>query len=206
MATPQTTGPAGGPSPNNDDLRSRAIHYTSWGCLIAGPLIIALPPRKLDLYTFGLLLCTFIGGNQVSREQTGISMIDRIGQRLASSIASLPPKALEIQRRAQDERLKLAIQAEKQNIDRHSATPTQQETGSSGLLRKVWMGSESENWKEERLQKEREALESGKGYADLIMEQVWEVWNGEKKKPEKSNMEQSNENQGVGEPRDQKKI
>lgn len=35
----------------------------------------------------------------------------------------------------------------------------------------------SSSWKENRLREEREALEEGKGYGDIIMEQIWEVWN-----------------------------
>lgn len=51
-----------------------------------------------------------------------------------------------------------------------------------GLLERVWMGDEKEGWKERRLQEEREALEEGRGYGSLIMEQIWEVWNWGKKR------------------------
>lgn len=56
---------------------------------------------------------------------------------------------------------------------------------STGFWHKVWMGGEDENWREERLRKEREALESGKGYFDLIKDQVWEVWNSDQSDGEK---------------------
>jgi hypothetical protein len=32
-------------------------------------------------------------------------------------------------------------------------------------------------WKEERDRKEIDAAQEGKGYGDLIMEQIWDVWN-----------------------------
>lgn len=51
-----------------------------------------------------------------------------------------------------------------------------------GLLERAWMGDEKEGWKERRLQEEREALEEGRGYGSLIMEQIWEVWNWGKKR------------------------
>ena len=51
-----------------------------------------------------------------------------------------------------------------------------------GLLERMWMGDEKEGWKERRLQEEREALEEGRGYGSLIMDQIWEVWNWGKKK------------------------
>ena len=44
------------------------------------------------------------------------------------------------------------------------------------------MGGETEGWKERRLKEEQEKLDQGEGYWDMIVDQVWEVWNwGEKK-------------------------
>ncbi|RKF62849.1 putative rhomboid family membrane protein [Golovinomyces cichoracearum] len=178
----------------DQDLRQRYIHYTSWACLIGGPIILALPPRKLDLYTLGILIGIFAGANEVSREQTGISMIDRIGQRLARSTAALPPQAVELQQRRQrEERERTRKMQDVQRISYsdnslHSTTnqeaPVDQKK-STGFWHKVWMGGEDENWREERLRKEREALESGKGYFDLIKDQVWEVWNSDQSDGEK---------------------
>jgi hypothetical protein len=53
-----------------------------------------------------------------------------------------------------------------------------------GLLEKVWMGNEGDDWKEKRDRREREALEEGKGYWDLIKEQIWDVWSSGEKKVE----------------------
>ncbi|KAF2462122.1 hypothetical protein BDY21DRAFT_330508 [Lineolata rhizophorae] len=48
-----------------------------------------------------------------------------------------------------------------------------------GFLSKLWYGDESKlDWKAKRMEEERKALEEGKGYGDLIMEQVKEVWKG----------------------------
>lgn len=49
--------------------------------------------------------------------------------------------------------------------------------GEKGIIGRLWMGEEKEGWKERRLEEERRALEEGKGYMDMIFEQVWEVWN-----------------------------
>ncbi|RKF57240.1 putative rhomboid family membrane protein [Erysiphe neolycopersici] len=176
------------PRQSTEEVRKDLIHYTSWACLIAGPIILILPPRKLDLYTLGVLLGTFAGANEVSREQTGISMIDRMGQRFMKSTASLPPQAVELQqRRIREERekqqQKLLVQkiVVENDLSQQSSSmeefSAEQSRKPSGFWSKVWMGGEGKNWKEERLRKERDALESGKGYFDLIMEQVWEVWN-----------------------------
>ncbi|KAK4103817.1 hypothetical protein N658DRAFT_465460 [Parathielavia hyrcaniae] len=52
----------------------------------------------------------------------------------------------------------------------------------AGGLERWWMGGETEGWKERRLEEERRALESGKGYGGLIVDQIKEVWSGEGKK------------------------
>ena len=53
---------------------------------------------------------------------------------------------------------------------------TEDNGGVRGLLRKAWMGDEKAGWQKRRLERESEELESGKGYGDLIMEQVREVF------------------------------
>ena len=53
---------------------------------------------------------------------------------------------------------------------------TEDDGGVAGLLRKIWMGDEKAGWQKRRLEREREELESGKGYGDIIMEQVREVF------------------------------
>jgi len=50
--------------------------------------------------------------------------------------------------------------------------------GVRGLVRKVWMGGERAGWQKRRLEEERVGLEGGKGYGDIIMEQVREVFPG----------------------------
>ena len=53
-----------------------------------------------------------------------------------------------------------------------------------GIVARLWMGSEEEGWKEKRIEEERKMLESGKGYWDMISDQISEVWNGKKKEGE----------------------
>ena len=56
----------------------------------------------------------------------------------------------------------------------------QSNPSSSTLLHKIWMGDQPPDWKERRLASERKALAEGKGYSDLIMDQIWGVWNQER--------------------------
>jgi hypothetical protein len=173
------------------------IHNVSLGALIVCPIIVLLPPRKLDIYTLALLCGTFAGGNQLSKEYTGTSMLQRLGSRLESvSGRELPPKAQEMQIRLREEKarreeartggveemkrkgeeLAQRVRAEKENKEREER----------GLLEKVWMGSEGEDWKAKRDKREKEALEEGKGYGGLIKDQIWEVWNWGRDKTERS--------------------
>lgn len=51
-----------------------------------------------------------------------------------------------------------------------------------GVLEKIWMGDEKEGWRERRIEEEKKALEEGKTFSDMIYEQIWDVWNWDKKK------------------------
>lgn len=50
--------------------------------------------------------------------------------------------------------------------------------GTRGLAKRLWMGDEGPGWQKRRLEREREELEGGKGYGDIIMDQVREVFPG----------------------------
>lgn len=163
----------------------------------------------MDVYTFALMTTTFIGGNHLAYEYTGVSMMTRIQSRVSSfSGTELPEKAKETQRKIREAQEKkrmeesgkflgktFKIQDEGANREgvlealekRSAGQPTTEKVetaGKEGVLEKIWLGGEGKDWKEKRDQKEKEALEAGKGYGDLIMEQIWEVWNGGKKKLE----------------------
>lgn len=53
-----------------------------------------------------------------------------------------------------------------------------EETGVAGMARKLWYGSETEGWKERRIREEKEALEDGRGYGDLIADAVRDALGG----------------------------
>lgn len=107
-------------------------------------------------------------------------------QKISSSMSGsdLPPKALEIQARLREEKNTRHEQLKK--LEKSSADGVlaevqrlkeEQEETARNLLEKVWMGNEGKDWKEKRDQKEKEALEEGRGYGGLIKDQIWEVWN-----------------------------
>jgi hypothetical protein len=168
------------------------LHYTSLGALFVCPLIIALPPRKFDLYTIGLFVATGVGANQVAREYTGRSIGDRFAAVTSKFSAQHLPsdKAREVQEKLKEERRirglgTKGLEAQYLVGPGRGGATTQEVVrelerrkggeGGKSVLDKIWYGGEGEDWKEKRLERERKALEEGKGYGDLIMEQIWDV-------------------------------
>jgi hypothetical protein len=170
------------PEPNIHSTREadylRFKHYAALTFLIASPVLIALPPRKLDHLTVLLAGAFCVSANHLTRERTGRSIVDRIEARIAkapSLVSDLPSQ------RAQEVQAKLRAAREAQiregglvgeELERLKARQAQEK----GVAERIWMGGETEGWKERRLREEQKALEEGKGYGDLIKEHIWDVW------------------------------
>lgn len=160
--------------PNLDAQYLRFKHVASLILVVAAPILIALPPRKLDLYTFTLTTAFLLSANQLTLERSGRSIL---GHMNPYSLHELPSqRAHEVQDRLRKERL---LQIEKSG---RSLQEAEREIDKRRPLgEKLWMGGEKEGWKERRLREEQEAIEEGRGYGSLIMEQIWDVWNWGKK-------------------------
>ena len=102
-STPQTPS-----STHVLDASSQAqiLHNVALGALIVCPIVILLPPRKLDIYTFALIGGTLFGANQLTFESTGTSLVSRQKRWMESMSPgqALPPKAVEIQARLKAEK------------------------------------------------------------------------------------------------------
>ncbi|MCJ1393172.1 hypothetical protein MMC18_006044 [Xylographa bjoerkii] len=179
------------PSPNSF---ASATHALSLTLLVAAPLLVALPPRKLDLYTFSLSSAWLVSANHLTTERTGASLVGHLSQRLGRGDGLPSARAREVQARlrAEKERARMGDEERARRLGRDGQAlsaavqtgqipqegPEQREQGGIlGAAEKLWMGGEEEGWKARRLREEQEALAEGKGYWDLIAEQVWEVWN-----------------------------
>ena len=128
----------------------------------ACPVLIALPPRKLDLYTFTLGTTFLLSLNQVVTTRSGRNLYEHLPR-----FDGLPTdRARRVNRQLKDEK------------------GDKGEKDTRGVLEKVWMGDETSGWRERRLQEEQKRLQSGEGYWDLIMDQIKEVWKDEAKKVE----------------------
>ncbi|KAG9242815.1 hypothetical protein BJ878DRAFT_400366, partial [Calycina marina] len=198
-----TSTPSQAPTSNIPiETQRNLLTGISIGALIVGPIIIALPPRKLDFYTIALVGGTFAGGNQVCHEYTGRSIIWRVKDRAKKmSGGELPEKARLVQKRLKEEKArhfeeslsgaKYVVMAQKEEgggipqergskvleeVEKKRAE-TDQDREKQRLVDKIWFGGEGKDWKQKRDQREKEYLEDGRGYGDLIMDQIWEVWN-----------------------------
>ncbi|KAM3066586.1 hypothetical protein ACMFMG_002301 [Clarireedia jacksonii] len=182
MSTPTINAP-----PTQPPRTTPLLHNVSLFALIACPILIALPPRKLDIYTFGLMTCTFIGGNHLAYEYTGVPFLERIkrrGERLGKAVGTeLPDGAKDVQTRLREELRRKGMDSQGKKLSEGNGKG--EEEKGVGILQRAWLGREGSDWRKEKDETERKALEEGKGYGDLIMEQIWEVWNrGEKKMEE----------------------
>ncbi|KAH7377496.1 hypothetical protein BKA64DRAFT_253241 [Cadophora sp. MPI-SDFR-AT-0126] len=188
MSTTTTTTP-----PSNS--RESLYRNVALGAVIVCPIIILIPPRKIDIYTVALTAGFFAGGNHLAAHYTGTSIAQRFGNRMESmSSHALPPRALETQRRLREERERReagTLTSPTSTLDAADdkgvlaqVRKKEAEDKERGLLEKVWMGGEGPDWKAKRDQREKEALDEGRGYGGLIMDQIWEVWSWGKDKVE----------------------
>jgi hypothetical protein len=136
--------------------------------LFLAPVLIALPPRKMDLYTFSLAAAFVVSANHYTKERTGKGIWGHL-----PSAGHLPQRARE-------------IQAQQQTQQRERvALPAQRPGGLEAKAKELWMGGETEGWKERRLREEQEKIARGEGYGSMITNQIWEVWNwGQTKREE----------------------
>ncbi|KAF1939713.1 hypothetical protein EJ02DRAFT_467947 [Clathrospora elynae] len=141
------------------------------GGLFLCPVIAVLPPRKLDLYTFSLGIGFYLSADHLCTLRTGRGLVQQLTPMQAMELPT--EKAREMQRILKEER------------EKSRRTHERQEGGGKdedkGVLGRLWMGGEKEGWRERRLEEEKKALEEGKTYTDMIFEQIWDVWNWDKK-------------------------
>lgn len=169
------------------DSFGKFLHNLSIAMLVGAPVLIALPPRKLDLYTFFLAGSFIASGNHLVKERTGAGLLYQLPG------ARLPPAAIEYQERmrARDPAQKRLLDESKpqtstiqQELERRKIEH-RQPAGLEKVAKDIWMGGEKEGWKEKRLAEEQKKLDEGEGYGSMIVDQIWEVWNwGEKKAEE----------------------
>lgn len=176
--------------------QKKIVHYTSLAAVFVCPILIALPPRKFDKYTVAALISTGLGANELTREYTGWSVSQRISyevKRIANMEEAMPS--------TRAEEVRALLRAEKAAREANSARGMPASTTTSEEIRAMVEKERAEKkakgedtsvldaliakepdavkkseWKRKRDEYERQSLEEGKSYADMIVEQIWDVW------------------------------
>ena len=152
--------------------------------LFLAPALIALPPRKLDLYTVALAGSFVASANHLTKERTGRGLLGNLPSVNVTRPAAQKTKAEEFHEKYRAEKERKRLLEEPVSV---SATTSVGRTPSAleAAAKELWMGGETEGWKERRLREEQEKINQGEGYGSMIMDQIWEVWNWGEKKGEK---------------------
>lgn len=157
------------------------MHYGAWAVTILGPIALFTPPRRVGLQAVMLATGTSYATNILAYDYTGESIYQRTVRRWQNIMSNdLPEKAKRTQELMRLERERREAQLPEAERRRLQEEREKRELAQRGVLAKLWMGNEKGNWKEERAKKDKEALDEGKGYGDLIVEQVKEVFSSEK--------------------------
>ncbi|EXJ55511.1 hypothetical protein A1O7_08439 [Cladophialophora yegresii CBS 114405] len=144
---------------------NRFLHTSTLAACVLAPVLIALPPRKLDLYTFFLSGALIASADYQARERAGLGIMGYASRRFMSREQSRLP-------------------------GQEGANPVQEsgrllEESSPRLVQGSTLQHQAqEDWKQQRLKEEQEKLDQGEGYWSMIVDQVWHVWNQEEKKVE----------------------
>lgn len=150
--------------------RSPIIHNIALAGAIITPLVMLLPPRKMDIRFFVLAGTFSLATNQLAYEYTGQSIYGRFGNRVGNVFDnSLPEGARKTQLLLREQKEKEAAEKQRQ---------MQEKNKTAGMVKDIWMGGESEDWQEKRAEEHRKSMEEGKGLSGIIFEQIADVWNG----------------------------
>lgn len=134
-----------------------------------------LPPRKLDLYTLSLAGVWSLSAGEVARGMpSGWTRSLPLAATFQRASSDPPSRISENEGSGFDgSRGEVGMGDEGEGEEEEGE---EVEGGVKAMARKLWMGNQTEGWKEKRLREEREALAQGKGYSDLIGEAVEEAF------------------------------
>jgi hypothetical protein len=178
------------------------------GLVVACPVLIALPPRKLDIFTFCLAGTTFISLNHLQKHTTGRSFLNRVGINdiatgpeegtSAGGGTGLPTERARMYQQMLREKKAAELAGRKweasKSMEEYKALSAEEKAKKEGrgVLAGLWLGSAKEDWKAQRERKEREAFERGDGVGMLIQNYFQEAM-GYKKDDEEEEKKQESE-------------
>lgn len=156
--------------PTSDETQNliKVLHNTAIFALVACPVLVLLPPRKFDAYTFGLGGATLFSANYLIREQTGRSPWQHITGRGPQPVLHQPMQSIPVSSMEQANMNRELIHdgQEMRRLSKDEAPSVTEQ-----------VQSQRDVWKVEREKEIKEDIEEGKGFGDMIIDQIWEVWN-----------------------------
>ncbi|TKA23558.1 hypothetical protein B0A50_07137 [Salinomyces thailandicus] len=170
MSHPQP--PQRQPSTDETQRYARTLHNVALLALFACPALALVPPRKLDFYTVGLVATTAYSGNYLLREQTG--------RTIWQHVRPDPRSPLEQDATAAIPATEQANLSKELQYARHEMQRLKPESGGeSGPVTSQLQASQSqrEAWKVQREKEIQDDVDVGKGFGEMITDQIWEVWN-----------------------------
>ncbi|KAL1961115.1 hypothetical protein VTO42DRAFT_3060 [Malbranchea cinnamomea] len=176
--------------------------YTAYGFLVVSPILIALPPRKLDLHTAALATAFLFSANYVTKERTGRGFVDHFASiKTPRMFRELPTeraeqvhqklKEMKMLERADNKQSDQAVVLRGVEQGKHEGTTV------GSVTKEIQKAGDTERWTERRAREEKEALEQGQGYSDLIIQYVKDAWGVDRtSKEDQQGNEQNKKEQG----------
>lgn len=166
------------------------LHNAALAGAILSPLVMLLPPRRLDFRTFFLAGTFFVCTNHLSHDYTGTSIYARFSRRLDAT-TGLPEGARRTQELLRERKERDAAQMQRHNDDGNKG-------GLKSMVNSAWMGGEGKDWQAKRAAEHQRSFDEGKSISDVIFEQIADVWNGNwggdaKKKDDEADTKGNNE-------------
>ncbi|KAK3902602.1 hypothetical protein C8A05DRAFT_33677 [Staphylotrichum tortipilum] len=216
MSSPNPAPPSTGAPKDQDPplpTPNPILHNAALVMAVVCPIALLLPTRgggamKATVQNALIGSGAFFAYNQLAADYTGKSITARSAERWGSFLGISSEKkekqkveaaggeevgvlkALPTERAARNRELMEAERRRRAEAEGREYKPRD----TRGLWERVWMGEEREGWREKRMEEEKRALEEGKGYGDLIVEQIAEVWKG--REGEKGEGKQEGEGKG----------
>lgn len=151
---------------------AQTLHNVALLAVVACPALALLPPRKFNFSTITLMGMTAYSADFLVRERSGRSIWQTMREPSVQrqDAALVPP--------TEQANLTKELQYARQEMQR--LKPDSSETGQVTSELQASQ-SQREVWKAQREREIQDDLDVGKGFGEMITDQIWEVWNWGKK-------------------------
>jgi len=165
------------PSITNPSTTTPPLRPLYLALALTCPLLIALPPRKLDFYTFTLSGLFVFSAQELAFGDARRAATQRAGSTGVMGVLGRAEVDADADAKGGGT---VALPGVEAGMGPAELLRRKEGRGKGegvlGMAKDLWMGDEEAGWKERRVAEERERLEGGEGYWDLILGQVREAF------------------------------